>query len=259
MLMLLSPAKKLDYTSASAFEAHTQPELLDHAKDLIGGLQKLSPQDVCGLMNLSDKLGALNYQRFQAWQPPFSAANARQAVLAFQGDVYLGLDAGTMSSDDLHWAQNQLRILSGLYGLLRPLDLMQPYRLEMGTKFANARGANLYQFWGGIITDKINRCLCDADSGKGGPVLVNLASNEYFKSVQPKELNATIITPVFMDQKNGKYKVISFHAKRARGLMAAFAIKNRILEVDQLKKFDGGGYYYQKSYSTEDKWVFTRD
>jgi cytoplasmic iron level regulating protein YaaA (DUF328/UPF0246 family) len=136
---------------------------------------------------------------------------------------------------------------------------MQPYRLEMGTKFANARGANLYQFWGGIITDNINRCLCDADSGKGGPVLVNLASNEYFKSVQPKELNATIITPVFMDQKNGKYKVISFHAKRARGLMAAFAIKNRILEVNQLKKFDSGGYYYHENLSTEDKWVFTRD
>ena len=259
MLMLLSPAKKLDYASASAFETHTHPELLDHAKDLISGLQKLSPHDVCGLMSLSNKLGALNYERFQAWQPPFSAANARQAVLAFQGDVYQGLEAGNMSSDDLHWAQNHLRILSGLYGLLRPLDLMQPYRLEMSTKFATARGANLYQFWGGIITDNINRCLCNADSGKGGPVLVNLASNEYFKSVQPKDLKATIITPVFMDCKNGEYKVISFHAKRARGLMAAFAIKNRILEVDQLKRFDSGGYYYQKKRSTEDKWVFTRD
>ena len=259
MLMLLSPAKKLDYSSASMFMTHTQPELLDHAEDLIVGLQKLSPHDVCRLMSLSDKLGALNYERFQAWRPPFSTANARQAVLAFQGDVYQGLDAGNMSNEDLNWAQNHLRILSGLYGVLRPLDLMQPYRLEMGTKFANRRGSNLYKFWGGIITDNINRCLSDADRGKSAHVLVNLASNEYFKSVQTKDIQATIITPTFMDQKDGEYKVISFHAKRARGLMAAYAIKNRILEVDKLKNFEGGGYYFAENRSTVDKWVFTRD
>ncbi len=258
MLMLLSPAKKLDYAKVESVPKHTQPQLLKHAKDLIAGLQKLSPQGVCHLMGLSDKLGALNYDRFQAWQLPFNPGNARPAMLAFQGDVYQGLEANQMSPEDLDWAQNHLRILSGLYGLLRPLDLMQPYRLEMGTKFANQRGANLYQFWGDIITDGINRSLTGNGNVVDSPVVVNLASNEYFKSVHPKDVKAAIITPVFMDKKNGEYKIISFYAKRARGLMAAYAIKNRVRQVENLKNFRGGDYIFSANKSSEDKWVFTR-
>ena len=205
-------------------------------------------------MGLSDKLGALNYERFQEWQTPFSTDNAKQAILAFKGDVYQGLDAENMSSEELNWAQDNLRILSGLYGLLRPLDLMQPYRLEMGTKFANNRGANLYQFWGDIITKQLNKLL----SASPKSVLINLASNEYFKSVQSKNLDAEIITPVFMDQKGDKYKIISFFAKRARGLMSAFIIKNKISDPQQLKTFDIDGYKYNAAMSEGNKWVFCR-
>ncbi|MGB2375655.1 MAG: peroxide stress protein YaaA, partial [Porticoccaceae bacterium] len=212
------------------------------------------PNDICSLMGLSDKLGALNYERFQEWQLPFSTDNAKQAILAFKGDVYQGLDAENMSSEELNWAQDNLRILSGLYGLLRPLDLMQPYRLEMGTKFANNRGANLYQFWGDIITKQLNKLL--AASPKSA--LINLASNEYFKSVQPKDLEAEIITPVFMDQKGDKYKIISFFAKRARGLMSAFIIKNKITDPQQLKTFDVDGYRFNAAMSEGNKWVFCR-
>ena len=202
-------------------------------------------------MSLSDKLGALNYQRFQEWQTPFTADNARPAVLAFKGDVYQGLDAENMSDEDLNWAQDHLRILSGLYGLLRPLDLMQAYRLEMGTKFANDRGADLYQFWGDLITTELNKMKT--------PVLVNLASNEYFKSVQKKALKAQIITPVFMDKKNDKYKIVSFYAKKARGLMSRYIIKNRITDVEQIKNFDTDGYSFNSAMSEADKWVFVRD
>ena len=205
-------------------------------------------------MGLSDKLGALNYERFQEWQTPFSTDNAKQAILAFKGDVYQGLDADNMSADELSWAQDNLRILSGLYGLLRPLDLMQPYRLEMGTKFANQRGANLYQFWGDIITDQLNKLFPTSAQS----VLVNLASNEYFKSVQPKNINAEIITPVFMDQKGDKYKIISFFAKRARGLMSAFIIKNKITDAEQLKTFNVDGYSFNSAMSEGNKWVFCR-
>ena len=206
MLTIISPAKKLDYSQPSEAQTFTQPLLLEHSEQLLKDLRLLSPEDICSLMGLSDKLGALNYERFQEWQTPFSTDNAKQAILAFKGDVYQGLDADNMSADELRWAQDNLRILSGLYGLLRPLDLMQPYRLEMGTKFANQRGENLYQFWGDIITAQLNKLFPTSAQS----VLVNLASNEYFKSVQPKNINAEIITPVFMDQKGDKYKIISF-------------------------------------------------
>ena len=191
ILTLISPAKKLDYGQVAQPLEHSQPEFLDHASELLQDLKAMSPQQISSLMGLSDQLGALNYERYQAWQRPFSPDNAKQALLAFKGDVYQGLDAESMSADDLAWAQNHLLILSGLYGLLRPLDLMQPYRLEMGTKFANKRGSDLYAFWGNLITDKINEQLKEAQE----PVLLNLASNEYFKSVR-KNINAPIITPV---------------------------------------------------------------
>lgn len=253
MLTVISPAKKLDYSSTVETQAHTQPELLSHAKELLKGLKTLSPQDVCALMGLSDKLGALNYERFQEWRTPFDQKNARQAVLAFKGDVYQGLDAQSMSAGELAWAQDNLRILSGLYGLLRPLDLMQPYRLEMGTKYSNARGNDLYKFWGNIITDEINKVLV----GKT-PVLLNLASNEYFKSVQTKDIKGQIISPQFMDKKDDKYKIISFYAKKARGLMSAYIIKNKITDVEKIKGFDSDGYSYNAAMSEGDKWVFTR-
>jgi cytoplasmic iron level regulating protein YaaA (DUF328/UPF0246 family) len=251
MLIVISPAKKLDYTSSVKAPLSTQPELLDHSKELLQGLKALAPQDVSSLMSLSDKLGALNFERFQEWRTPFTEDNARPAVLAFKGDVYQGLDTDNMSDEDLRWAQDHLRILSGLYGLLRPLDLMQAYRLEMGTKFANPRGANLYQFWGDIITAELNKTQTS--------VLVNLASNEYFKSVHKKDIAARIITPVFMDKKNDSYKIISFYAKKARGLMSNYIIKNRITEVEQIKDFDTDGYSFNAALSEADQWVFVRD
>lgn len=253
MLTLISPAKKLDYEQQDERRPHTEPELLDHAQELLSDLKTLSPQDVCALMGLSDKLGALNYERFQAWQRPFTTENAKQAVLAFKGDVYQGLDAESMSDEDLQWAQDNLRILSGLYGVLRPLDLMQPYRLEMGTKFSNNRGKDLYSFWDGVINNQLNSLLEEPNA-----VLVNLASNEYFKAVKEKTLSARIVTPVFVDNKDGKYKMISFFAKKARGLMAAFIIKNKITDVELLKNFDSDGYSFNAALSEADKWVFTR-
>lgn len=255
MLIVISPAKKLDYASSVNAPLTTQPELLDHAQELLHGLKALAPQDVSSLMSLSDKLGALNFERFQEWQTPFTADNARPAVLAFKGDVYQGLDAESMSDEDMRWAQDHLRILSGLYGLLRPLDLMQAYRLEMGTKFANPRGADLYQFWGDIITDELNKAELKTEPS----VMVNLASNEYFKSVHKKDISARIITPVFMDKKNDKYKIISFYAKKARGLMSSYIIRNRITEVEQIKDFDTDGYSYNAALSEADQWVFVRD
>jgi len=254
MLTIISPAKKLDYSRPLHLQNYSQPQLLEHSIELLEDLKTLSPQDICSLMGLSDKLGALNYERFQAWQTPFSPDNAKQAILAFKGDVYQGLDAQNMTAQELDWAQDKLRILSGLYGLLRPLDLMQPYRLEMSTKFANKRGANLYQFWGSMITDEINKLL----AGSADSVLVNLASNEYFKSVQQKNIQGRIVTPVFMDKKGDKFKIISFFAKRARGLMSAFIIKNKITEVAQLKEFESDGYSFNAAMSEGDKWVFCR-
>ena len=253
MLTVISPAKKLDYATPTKVGNHTQPALLEHSKELLKGLKTLTPQEVCALMGLSDKLGALNYERFQEWRTPFDIKNARPAVLAFKVDVYQGLAADTMSPDDLNWAQDNLRILSGLYGILRPLDLMQPYRLEMGTKFINERGPDLYAFWDGIINKELNRLLAHSED-----VLLNLASNEYFKATKEKTISKRIVTPVFMDMKDGKYKIISFFAKKARGLMAAFIIKNRISDVELIKTFDSDDYSFNSTLTEGDRWVFTR-
>lgn len=255
MLMVISPAKSLDFETSPVTTKATKPAMLSDSQALIDELRQLAPHDISDLMSISDKLGTLNYDRYQAWQTPFNKQNAKQALLAFKGDVYTGLDAESFSEEDFAFAQSHLRILSGLYGLLRPLDLMQAYRLEMGTKFANARGKNLYEFWGDKITQALNKQLKTLDSDE----LVNLASNEYFKSVQAKQLNARIITPVFKDLKNGQYKIVSFYAKKARGLMSAYAIKKGITSPDKLKRFNWEGYRYNKDLTKDDTWVFTRD
>ncbi len=252
MLMLVSPAKTLDYDTPLPIKDFTQPEMLEDAQELIDQLKSLTPTDVASLMGLSDKLAHLNTTRFQHWQQPFTQENARPAIYAFKGDVYTGLDAYTLSKSDMKFAQQHLRMLSGLYGLLKPLDLMQAYRLEMGTKYTNSRGKNLYEFWGDSITEKLNAQLGSKD------VLLNLASNEYFKAVNKKKLKAQIITPVFKDEKNGQYKIISFYAKKARGMMAAFVIKNRIKKIEEIKAFDVAGYKFNPASSTSKEWVFTR-
>ncbi|MGF1713770.1 peroxide stress protein YaaA [Photobacterium chitinilyticum] len=255
MLIVVSPAKTLDYESPLATQNYTQPELTEHSAELIEVCRKLTPVDIASLMKVSDKIAGLNAARFAEWQPEFTSDNARQAILAFKGDVYTGLAAETLSDEGFAYAQQHLRMLSGLYGLLRPLDLMQPYRLEMGTRLANSRGTNLYQFWGDIITDKLNAALAE----QGDKLLVNLASNEYFKSVKPKKLDAQLITPVFKDCKNGNYKVISFYAKKARGMMARYILDNKIDSVEGLKQFDVAGYYFVPAESTDKDLVFKRD
>lgn len=254
MLLLISPAKTLDYETPANTGVYSQPEFLDDSAELIDQLKTLSPPDVSSLMSISDKLGVLNSNRFIEWRTPFTLDNSKQALLAFKGDVYEGMAANTLSEDDLNWANDHLRILSGLYGLLKPLDLMQPYRLEMGTRFNNQRGKNLYEFWGNKITDKINQEMVNQKS----PVLINLASNEYFKSVKPALLKSSIITPVFKDWKNDKYKIISFYAKKARGMMSAYIIKNRLESPSDIKEFDTAGYAYSAEHSTDNEWVFLR-
>jgi len=254
MLMIISPAKTLDYESPLATETYTQPDYLDDACELIDQLKELEPHQVSNLMSISDKLGQLNAERFRTWHTPFTPDNARQAILAFKGDVYTGLDAESFSEDDFAFAQQHLRMLSGLYGLLKPLDLMQPYRLEMGTKFENKRGKDLYAFWGRKLTKALNELLAADDK-----VLVNLASNEYFKSVQKKDIDGRLVTPQFKDWKNGQYKMISFYAKKARGLMCRYAIQNRITQADDLKGFNLEGYYFSEEQSDNNNWVFLRD
>jgi len=254
MLLVVSPAKKLDFESPLPTEIYSQPTLLEHSQLLIDECVKLSPAQIATLMKLSDKLSGLNAARFGQWSVPFTPDNARPAVLAFNGDVYSGLDANSFSKEDFSFAQKHFCILSGLYGLLKPLDLMQPYRLEMGSKLKNDRGDNLYQFWGNIITEELNKALI----AQGDDILINLASNEYFKSVKIKSLKATIITPAFKDWKNGQYKMISFFAKKARGLMARYIIQNQITDVEQLKSFDLAGYQYDDSLTQGNNWVFTR-
>jgi cytoplasmic iron level regulating protein YaaA (DUF328/UPF0246 family) len=254
MLMVISPAKTLDYESPLATTKNSQPRFLDQSQQLINQLQKLAPHDISNLMSVSDKIGTLNYDRFQTFQQPFDSSNARAAVLAFKGDVYTGMQAETFSAAEFTFAQKHLRILSGLYGLLRPLDLMQAYRLEMGTKFANQGGKDLYQFWDNKITDLLNQDIKDS----GNKVLVNLASNEYFKSVQLKQLDAAMVTPVFKDYKNGKYKIISFYAKKARGMMAAYIINNKIKKVEDIKGFNIEGYRFNSDMTAGSDWVFTR-
>lgn len=255
MLIVVSPAKTLDYETAPTTDSFTQPQFLEHSQTLIDELKALSVQDVAQLMKLSDKLASLNVARYESWTPDFTPENAKQAVLAFKGDVYTGLDAESLSEDDLQFAQQHLRILSGLYGILKPLDLMQPYRLEMGTKFQNSRGKNLYEFWGEIICDQLNQEFTQSEEA----VLINLASNEYYKAAKEKNLNARIITPAFKDWKNGQYKMISFYAKKARGLMSRYIIENRLESPEQIKGFDLEGYRFSESMSEGDTWTFIRD
>ncbi len=254
MLIVISPAKTLDFETAPITKEFTQPEFLKESRKLISDLKKLSPAEVSSLMKISDKLGTLNFLRFNDWKTPFNLSNSKQALLAFKGDVYTGLDAESLSNQDLKFAQKHLRILSGLYGVLKPLDLMQAYRLEMGTQFENKNGKDLYQFWGKKITEQINKDLKASKSKH----LINLASNEYFKSLQADDIEADIIVPVFKDFKSGKYKIISFYAKKARGLMSAYIIKNRIKNPEDLKGFNVDGYKYYKSESDGNNWVFQR-
>lgn len=254
MLFLLSPAKSLDYDTPSHTAAHTHPLFTHRSAQLIEVLKTQSPQQISTLMKLSDTLAGLNVARYQAWSPRFTAKNSKQAVLAFNGDVYGGLDAKTLSEQQLVWAQAHVGILSGLYGVLRPLDWMQPYRLEMGTSLVTPQGHNLYRFWGSQISDYLNeRALADTS-----PVIVNLASEEYFKAVDRKALKPRVVTCVFEEFKGGKYKIISFNAKRARGLMLRFAIENKIRSVKKLENFDAEGYGFAPAVSTPDRLVFRR-
>ncbi|WP_339718930.1 peroxide stress protein YaaA [uncultured Paraglaciecola sp.] len=255
MLVVISPAKNLDYDTPAVTETFTYPDMLDDSEALIKHCRKLSPAKIASLMKISDKLAGLNADRYASWHTPFDINNAKQALLAFNGDVYTGLDATSFEQDDFHYAQQHLRILSGLYGVLRPLDLMQAYRLEMGTKLDTGKNKNLYQFWDDRISHKLN----EAIAVQGDNVLVNLASNEYFKAVKPKALHAEIYTPVFQDCKNGQFKVISFFAKKARGMMARYIIQNRLTEISQLKEFDTAGYRFSASKSKGNELVFTRD
>ena len=255
MLTVISPAKTLDYETPAQTQISTMPRFLDDSVQLIDTLQTYSVQDIAELMKLSDKLAALNVARYADWAPNFDGKPAKQAILAFKGDVYTGLDAESLSEEKLLYAQKHLRILSGLYGVLKPLDLMLPYRLEMGTKLNTPKGKDLYQFWGGKLTESLNSELQSEEQ----PVLVNLASNEYFKAIKPKSLNARVITPVFKDWKSGQYKIISFYAKKARGLMTSYIIDQEINDPEQLKAFDYEGYRFSASMSEGDTLVFIRD
>ncbi|MEO0003049.1 MAG: peroxide stress protein YaaA [Pseudomonadota bacterium] len=254
-MFLLSPAKALDYATPPVTSTHTQPLFVPQAQELVEVLRQQSPQQIAELMDLSDALAGLNVARYQAWAPEFTPANAKPAVLAFNGDVYAGLEARTLNEAELGWLQDHVCILSGLYGVLRPLDLMQPYRLEMGTRLATPKGRNLYQFWGTRIAEYLNqRAAADAS-----PLIVNLASEEYFKSVDQKALKPRIVTCVFEEFKGGQYKVISFAAKRARGLMVRYCVQQRALSVEQLKGFDLEGYQYVAAASAPDRLVFRRE
>lgn len=254
MLIVLSPAKSLDYETPPSTKQYTQSDFISDSKKLIQILRQYSPAQISTLMGISDQLASLNVGRYADWKPEFSLDNAKQAVLAFNGDVYEGLDASHLSEKALNYVQEHVRILSGLYGVLKPLDLMHPYRLEMGIKLPNDSGKDLYAFWGDKITQYLNQQF-DTQTEK---VLVNLASNEYFKSVKPKLLKAKVINPVFEDWKDGKYKIISFYAKRARGLMAKYAALHQVKQAEALKKFDLEGYAFDEKASTDTKWLFRR-
>jgi cytoplasmic iron level regulating protein YaaA (DUF328/UPF0246 family) len=255
MLMVISPAKTLDYETPPATARFTLPEHLEHSSLLIEQLRELTPAQIGSLMSLSDKLAGLNAVRFSSWTADFTPQNAKQALLAFKGDVYTGLNAEDFNEADFDHAQQHLRMLSGLYGLLRPLDLMQPYRLEMGTRLANPRGKNLYEFWAERISGYLNQALL----AQGDNILLNLASNEYFSAVKLKALNARVINTEFKDLKNGQYKIISFYAKKARGMMARYVIKERLRSPEALKDFSTQGYAYSIAQSTPDNLVFLRD
>ena len=254
MLITLSPAKTLDFDKQTLTRKHTTPIFLDDSSELVESLRSYSPKRLATLMGMSDKLAALNHERFSSWSTPFTTTNAKQAVLTFHGLAYEGLDANSYSAADFTTAQKSLRILSGLYGILRPLDLIQPYRLEMGTKLKNTRGKDLYEFWGTRITEMMNRDLAKSKD----PVLVNLASVEYFKSIQPGMLQGRIVTPTFKEQKNGDFKQVTFFAKKARGLMTSYIIQNQLEDVEEIKTFNLEGYRFNMALSGEDDWVFTR-
>ncbi len=254
MLIVISPAKTLDYTTPSPTNQHTVPDFIGRSAKLVDILKRFSPADIAALMDVSDPLAELNASRYAQWSKKFTTRNAKQAIMAFNGDVYEGLDAGSLTQRQLDYAQSHLRILSGLYGVLRPLDLMQPYRLEMGTRLANAEGKDLYAFWGNTVTEALNQVIAT----QRAKALISLASDEYFRAVKPRLLTVPVITPVFEDWKNGKYKVISFYAKRARGLMTRYAAVNGIADPERLKHFDSEGYAFNAAHSTDTTWVFRR-
>jgi len=254
MLLIISPAKKMDFESPAPMLQCSQPVFLDEATMLIDILRDKDSFEIADLMKLSMKLADLNTARYQQWHTPFTADNAKAALYAFRGDVYQGLDADSLSHQDIDFAQQHLTILSGLYGLLRPLDLIQPYRLEMGTRLASPRGRDLYAFWGQLITEQLNHTL----ARQGDDILINLASNEYFKAVQTKALKADIIIPQFKERRGGSYKIISFSAKRARGMMSRYIIKNRLSDAEAIKGFDADGYAFNPDLSEGPGWVFSR-
>lgn len=254
MLTVISPAKTLDFESELPTDTYTQPKFKKQSAELIDLLRGFKPDALSDLMHISEKLAHLNVDRYEAWQTRHTTGNSRQAIFAFKGDVYLGLEAHKFSQTDCEFAQGHLRILSGLYGVLRPLDLMQAYRLEMGSKLSNIKGDNLYDFWGNQVTTTLNRQAKSNDD----PAILNLASNEYFKVIKKDELKVPVVSPVFKDEKNGKFKIISFFAKKARGMMSGWVIQNQITEPTELKKFKVGGYLYSAKDSTDEKPVFLR-
>lgn len=254
MLVVISPAKTLDFDTPDASVKTSRPRMLNASQELVEELRAYSGKDLQKLMGISEKLGELNAERYLQWHVPFNKNNAKSALFAFKGDVYLGLDAQQFDLPDLEFAQQHLRILSGLYGLLRPLDLIQPYRLEMGTSLATSLGSNLYQFWGERLTKAVTKDL----KALQGETLVNLASNEYFSVLKNVSVSANVVTPIFKDYKNGKYKVISFFAKKARGILTAHIIKNRITNIDDIKKARLDGYRFSAQESDDKQWVFLR-
>lgn len=254
MIAIISPAKTMDFESKVQTKKYSNPDFLNDSEELIQELRKFKPNEIAKLMSVNDELANLNFERFLSWQRPFNADNAKQALLAFRGQVFVGLDAKSLSEHDLLFAQEHLQILSGLYGVLRPLDLIQPYRLEMGIKLKNPKGKNLYKFWGTKLAEFINTELAKQKE----KTLINLASNEYYKAIIPKTIQGDIITPVFKESKGNGYKVITVYAKTARGLMSRFIIKNRIQHSEDLKAFDMDGYLFNQDLSTEKEWVYTR-
>ena len=254
MIILLSPAKTLDFESPAESKICTQPEFLKFSKSLISGLCKLNSEQIGKLMSISPKLAELNHSRFQNWKARHDENSSKQAILAFKGDVYEGLEAWNFNANDFKFAQRYLRVLSGLYGILKPLDLIQPHRLEMGTAYANPAGKDLYAFWGDRLSKAVQKDLNESGSG----VLLNLASQEYFKSIRRQQLEAKVVSPVFKDEKNGHFKIISFYAKKARGYMSSYLIRNRIKEPEGLLDFSEEGYRFSKKDSTESEPVFLR-
>lgn len=254
MLILLSPSKTLDYENPTPTDAFTRPDFLDESQKLIKTLRNYSRKRISELMDISKDLATLNQERYQTWSLPFSPDNSRQAIFAFKGDVYNGLKVEEFNEEDIDFAQHSIRILSGLYGLLRPLDLMQPYRLEMGTRLKTRRGDNLYQFWGKSITKKLNEELANQEN----PLVFNLASQEYFGAIQPEKLKARLITCHFKELRNGEYKNITLFMKQARGIMASWLVQHRVTEAEQAKGFDRDGYSFNAELSTENEWYFTR-